>query len=254
MTVRMRTIDLLALLNDLVLTAAAEPGLAGCYGILLHTDRIDQGDEPGAVNVLIGTSTDGLTIGHSWTEAGGDLDPSLLPINYVHALRVSLKKLLNKDNREMHVTEIRREGDEITIGEDTDLFGGGFTQSFSVSNIDDFPRSAFQVLGAVQVTAPPEKGPRTNRTDYAASSLKPFLDVAARRGGFLRLFAVHQRVPVHVQISDNYLGVLVPSSWDEVTGEGSCPDVDVHPADLPPVFDKQDQAAELATTAPGGDE
>jgi hypothetical protein len=44
---RLLTIDLLGILGDLLHTASAEPGMSGCYGILLHSARGYTGDEPG---------------------------------------------------------------------------------------------------------------------------------------------------------------------------------------------------------------
>jgi S-DNA-T family DNA segregation ATPase FtsK/SpoIIIE len=233
----MLTIDLLSLLNDLVLTASDEAGLAGCAGILLHTSRVDEGTEPGATNVLVGTSTNGTAIGHCWAEAGGDLTATLLPIQYVNALRVGLGKLLNKDNKATHITDLRRDGDEVVIAEDPDLFGGGFTQRFGAGDLDDWPRTAFVVLGTVHLTPPMDARPVENRTDFPSARLAPFLTIAQRHGGQISLYRVHQAFNVHVQVGVHYRGVLVPSGqWnDGSSAEGGGPDIGVYPADLPPI-------------------
>jgi len=236
MTVRMLTADLLSLLNDLVLTASDDGGEAGCAGILLHTSRIDEGAEPGATNALVGTSTNGTAVGHTWAEAGGDLAPTLLPVQYVNALRVGFGKLLNKDNRASHVTNITRDGDAIVFTEDPDLFDGGFEQRFGAGELDSWPRGAFAVLATVHLTAPADARPVENRTDFPAVRFAPFLDIAKRHGGALSVYRVHQAHNVHIQIGVAYRGVLVPSGqWNDGTGEGGGPDIGVYPADLPPV-------------------
>lgn len=251
MSVRMLTIDLLTLLGDLVLTSADEAGLAGCAGVLLHTSQVDEDDEPGATNVLVGTSTNGTAIGHSWAEAGGTLTPTLLPIQYVHALRVGLGKLLNKDNKSTHVTDLRRDGDDVVIAEDPDLFGHGFTQHFGAGDLDTWPRQAFEVLATVRLTPPTDARPVENRTDFPAARLSPFLAIAQRHGGQLSLYRVHQACNVHVQIGVSYRGVLVPSGqWnDSGSAEGAGPDIGVYPAVLPPVETPDTAPATAAANA-----
>lgn len=248
MSVRMLTKDLLALLGDLVLTAPAEPGLAGVAGILVHTARVQENAEIGEVNCLIGTSTNGWAVGHTWTEAGGYLPATLLPIQYVRALTVSLKKLLTKDNQGDHVTEIRREGDEVLFSEDPDLFGNGFVQRFGYGNLDDWPRGLFPMLASVHLTAPKDLKPVENRTDYTASLLAPFLKVADKRSGTLSLYRVHQSLSVHVQIGVNYRGLIVPSKgWnDSSLADGQAPEIGVYAADLPPLPEPEEAEAEPA--------
>lgn len=242
MSVRMLTTDLLSLLNDLVLTAADEAGLAGCAGILLHTSRVDEGIEPGGVNVLVGTSTNGTAIGHCWAEAGGTIQPTLLPIQYVNAMRVGLGKLINKDNKATHITDLRREGDEIVIAEDPDLFGGGFSQRFGAGNLDEWPRAAFTILSTVYLTPPTDARAVENRTDFPAARLAPFLSIASRHGGQMSMYRVHQALNVHIQIGTHYRGVMVPSGqWnDGSSADGGGPDIGVYPADLPPIEQPED--------------
>lgn len=248
MSVRMLTKDLLSLLQDHVLTASEDAGLAGIAGILIHTGRVDEGDEPGGRNCLIATSTNRFVIGHSWVEAGlGDLAPTLLPIQYVRALIESLKKLINKDNKNDHVTELRRDGEEIVIAEDPDLFGLGFTQRFAYGDLDTFPRGPLQILTEAQLTPPEHLGPVENRTDFTASLLLPFLTIANRHGGMLSLYRVHQSCNVLVQIGTGYRGLIVPSKgWVETGGDGGAPDVGVYAADLPPLPEPEPADAETA--------
>lgn len=251
MSVRMLTKDLLSLLGDLVLTAQTEPGLAGVAGILVHTSRVQEHAEVGEVNCLVGTSTNGWAVGHTWVEAGGFIPPTLLPIQYVKALIVALGKLLTKDNKADHVTQIDREGDEVVFAEDPDLFGGGFTQRFGYGNLDDWPRSLFPTLTSVHLTAPSELKPVENRTDFTASLLAPFLTVANKRSGTLSLYRVHQTLAVHIQIGFNYRGLIVPSKgWNESDlADGKAPDVGVYAADLPPLPDPEPVAVLKPETA-----
>lgn len=252
MSVRMLTKDLLSLLGDLVLTAPVEAGLAGCSGILVHTARVMENAEIGEQNCLIGTSTNGWAVGHTWTEAGGYLPPTLLPVNYVRALTVSLKKLLTKDNAGDHVTEIRREGDEVVFMEDPDLFGDGFKQRFGYGNLDDWPRGLFPLLASVHLTAPPDLKPVENRTDFTASLLAPFLKIADKRSGTLSLYRVHHSLAVHVQIGVTYRGLIMPSKgWNESSlADGQAPEIGVYAADLPPLPEPED--AEESEQEPAG--
>ncbi|MFE2751505.1 hypothetical protein ACFXGA_05825 [Actinosynnema sp. NPDC059335] len=234
MSVRIITADFLALLDDLIPTAAPEQGVAGYAGILFHSDRVEEGSDPGKTNVLVGTSINGISVGHAWTEAGGTLPPTAFPIQYCHALKVSLKKLLTKDNRETHVTEISRDGDLVVIQEDPDLFGNGFKQSFEQGKLSDFPhRTAFGVLGEVHVTPSEHRGPRTPRVDFSAAEMAKFAAIAARHGGTIEVFVAHQRMPVHIQIGWRYRGIIIPASWSDEMSDGVEPSIGVYPCDLP---------------------
>lgn len=251
MSVRMLTKDLLALLQDHTLTAAEDAGLAGAAAILLHTARVEDGDEPGGRNCLVATSTNRFVIGHSWVEAGGDLLPTLLPINYVRALTVSLKKLLTKDNRNDHVTEVRRDGVEIVVLEDPDLFGGGFQQRFAFGDLDTFPR-IFDILAEVRLTPGDHMPAVENRTDYTAMFLQPFVTIANRRNERLSMYRTHQSSNVHVQIGTSYRGLIVPDkSWVGFSSaDGQGPEISVYMPDLPPVPEPED--AEESEQEPAG--
>lgn len=242
MSVRMLTKDLLALLQDHTLTAAEDAGLAGAAAILLHTARVEDGDEPGGRNCLVATSTNRFVIGHSWVEAGGDLLPTLLPINYVRALIESLKKLLTKENKQDHVTDLRRDGEEVVIAEDPDLFGGGFTQRFAFGDLDTFPRGVFTVLAEVRLTIGEEMPPVENRTDFTPRVLQPLLTIANRHDEKLSMYRVHQSLNVHIQIGSHYRGLLIPEkSWTGfASADGQAPDIRVYAADLPPLPEPED--------------
>jgi hypothetical protein len=246
--IRLLTIDLLSLLADLLHTAGTEPGAAGCYGILLHSDRgYSNGSEPGQVGLLVGTSSNGQAVGHTWTEAAGVLPPMLWPSNDVRAVIAAFRPL-TKDNKE-HVAEIRFTDNTISVTEDPDLFGNGLTVSFGAGNLDDFPRSAWAVLTDVRVT-PPDGSPVQTRTDFGPKVMAPFLAVAKSRNSFVQMYRYHQRQAVLVQIGQHYRGALSPSSWDEIGGNGAEPDAEIYPADLPALPDAE---TELVTAGDGGE-
>jgi hypothetical protein len=245
--IRLLTIDLLGLLGDLLHTASAEPGTAGCYGILLHSARGYAGDEPGQTGLLVGTSTNGQAIGHTWIPAAGELPPTLWPAQDVRAVIASFKPLV-KDNKE-HVSEVRIEDGTLVIAEDPDLFGNGLAVSFGPASLDDFPRNTWQLVTEVRLTAP-DNGPALARTDFGPKVLAPFIAVAKSRNTFVQTYRHHQRTPMLIQIGQTYRGALMPASWDEVAHDGVAPECDVYPADLPalPVAE-----AELATVGDGGE-
>jgi hypothetical protein len=237
MSIRILTRNLLSLLDDAVLTAQAEPGAAGCAGVLLHSARVDEGSEPGGTTCLFATSTNGKVAGHGRTGAEGNLSPTLLPIKYVNALRGSLKKLLTKENRENHITDLRRDGLQLEVAEDDDLFGSGFSQRLDYGDLDDWPRSVFHMLGSAYLTAPKDRKPVENRTDLPVSKLAPLVTIATRHNQDLSLFRVHQATPIHAQIGNFYRAVFSPSAgWNEGSiADGASPEVGVYAPDLPQI-------------------
>jgi hypothetical protein len=245
--IRLLTVDLLALLGDLLHTTPTEPGMAGCYGILLHSARGYAGNEPGQTGLLVGTSTNGQAIGHTWVEAAGDLPPMLWPVHDARAVIASFKPL-TKDNKE-HVAEIRSENDTVVIAEDPDLFGNGLAVSFGPANLDDFPRRTWQLLTEVRLSTP-DDGPAMARTDFGPKVMAPFIAVAKSRNSFVQTYRHHQRTPMLIQIGQTYRGALMPASWDEVAHNGVAPECDVYPADLPALPDAE---AELVTVGEGGE-
>ncbi len=160
---------------------------------------------------------------------------------------MSLNKLLTKENRETHVTELRHDGSRIVIAEEPDLFNGGWSAQFAYGNLDDWPRDVFALLSEVHLTAPADMKPAENRTDFPANRLSPFLTIANHRKSQVSLYRAHQGLNVHVQIGFNYRGLLVPSSgWNDSSGEGRFPDCGVYAADLPPLFTTTEDTVEAA--------
>lgn len=238
MTVRMLTTNLLSLLDDMVLTAAPEPGTAGYAGVLLHVADVEEGTEPGKLRCLVGTSTTGVTMGHSWVEASGYLPATLVPIQYVNTLRAGLSKLLPKKNKENHLTELGRDGGELIVKEEKeepDLFEGEWRTEFKYGDLEDWPRNVFPLLASAHLATPPDWKPPKNRTDIESKRLAPFLRIAGRHGGAIKVYRPHQRANVHIQIGYRYRGLLVPSvGWDESSAnDGAAPDIGVYAADLP---------------------
>lgn len=110
--IRIPTTGLVALLTDLAHTAA-DPATAGATaGVLLHTARGYHGDFPS--DLLVGTSTNQLVLGHAHTACSGQDDrPMLWPIADVKAVLAVLKPLAKTPD---HAVEIRREGKEFAPG------------------------------------------------------------------------------------------------------------------------------------------
>jgi hypothetical protein len=233
----MLTTGLIRLLEDAVPTAQTEPGLAGYAGVLLHAADVEEGGEPGRKRSLVGTSTNGVAIGHCWVDGSGDLRPTLVPIQYVQTLRAALPKLLTKDNKQNHVTELWRDGAELVIREEPDLFDTGWGVRFSFGDLDDWPRDVFGLLASVHLASATTWKRVENRTDFPSKRLAPFLAIAGRHGGNLSLYRVHQGANVHVQIGSSYRGLLVPAAgWNESSSaDGDAPDIGVYAPDLPVV-------------------
>ncbi len=230
--IRVNTHHLVGLLTDLALTAANPDTGAPTASVLLHTTRGYTGDQPGQTDLLVGTSTDGFSLGHSHTPCAGQVPPMLWPIGDVRAVLAVLKPLA-KDRD--HAVEVGPEDGKIAVAEDPDLFGERLKLTFSGLDLADYPvDGARQLLTEVRVTPAadgdtPAPG-AAPRTDFVAGQLTPFLAIAKRRGLMLEMFRYHQRLPIVVQIGPEYRGVLRPYRWqDEDRGAGVAPGGDVYP-------------------------
>jgi hypothetical protein len=238
--IRIATGHLVALLVDLTHTAAADAALGPTAGILLHSEHGHIGAEPGKTALLAGTSTNGRAAGHTYSACSGHLPPMLWRIDDVRAVLAVLRPRL-KDDRE-HVTEIHREGDTITVGEDPDLFGESLRVVFPAGPIDEFPHGVWSLLSEVHLRTATrdETGstipPAAPRTDIAPDVLEPFLKVARARKSPLEIYRYHQRYPLLIAIGDNYRGVALPIRWtdDNDRDAGAAPDGDVYVPSLPP--------------------
>lgn len=251
MTVRVKTTFLIDLITDLAHTAD-DPGFA-TGGILLHSaSGYADGGEPGRSQLLVGTSTDRFAVGHTWCVSEGHANPMLWPIIDAAAV-VNVFRPLTKGNKD-HVVEIRRHGDEISVAEDADLFGDGTKLTFSVGDLDGFPRGVWKTLACDQF--PNIRGPVVPRTDFAPERLAAFSKVAKRRDAPVETYRTHQLQPVAVQIGPSYRGAILPVGWyssfeGDPTREGTAPSTDLYPANLPPV---QEKAEPPEPPAPAGGE
>lgn len=226
--IRIATHELVGLLTDLSHTAA-DPATAGATaGIHLHTARGYVGEDPGACDLLVGTSTDRTVLGHAHTACSGQADvPMLWPIGDVKAVLAVLKPLA-KDHD--HAVEISREDDEFVVAEGPDLFGGGLSLRFGCADPEEFPTEPWSLLAEVRMSPPEGSNPVAPRTDFPADRLAPFQKIASRRNSMLTMFRYHQRLPVHIEIGPSYRGVVSPFGWnDENQGAGAAPSGDVHP-------------------------
>lgn len=237
MTVRVKTSALIELLTDLAFTAGEPGDPAG--RILLHSaSGYADSSEPGKSQLLVGTSTDRFAVGHTWCVAEGHTNPMLWPVLDAAAV-VNVFKPLTKGNAD-HAVSIRRKGDEITVQEDADLFGEGTALTFTVGDLDGFPRGVWDILG--HRLFPAQRDPAVPRTDLSPARLTAFAKVAVRRKAPVELYRTHQLQPVLVQIGQSYRGAAMPVSWyspgeEDPTRYGIEPSTDLYAADLPPVED-----------------
>lgn len=228
---RIITKHLVGLLTDLALTAADPAEGGATAAVLLHGARGYLGDQPGAVDLLVGTSTDGSFVGHGHVECHGILSPMLWPLVDVRAVIAVLKPLAKEAE---HAVEITRNGDQVQVAEDPDLFGEGLTLSFAGLDPAEWPiEGARGLLEDIRVAPGADAPVALPRTDFVANRLAPFLKIASRRGELLEVYRYHQRLPVHVQIGQSYRGVVRPVQWrDEDRDAGAAPSGSVYPLAL----------------------
>lgn len=237
MSIRVATKDLIGLLATLAHTAADLPELGAVAGILLHTTRGYLGDEPGKSGLLVGTSTDTRVIGHTSVLCSGSGEPMLWPIGEVGAAIKVLQQMSKKDSE--HRVEILRDGQQVTLAEDGNLFGAGASFTFDLGDAGKYPRHVWRMLSDAHlrpVVKDPDSGepiPVGVRTDVAGAALAPFLAVAKARKECIQLVRHHQRLPVQVVIGHNYRGAFRPETWAEDLDITEFADGAVYPAELP---------------------
>lgn len=244
-SIKVETADLIDLLKLLEHTASSDRNDGVTAGVLLHTTRGERGAEPGRQDLLVGTSTDRLAMGHTNVVAYGQLArPSLWGIEDVKAVIATFKSKASRDkdnDGEGHQLHISIDLGHVTVSEDPNLFEDGVQLSFHEAPVDDFPRRLWHVLEHVNVDAyiSSEGGnvAVANRTDIGAGRLAPFTKVASKLGAPIQLFRTHQNRYLLVQIGEHYRGALAPIRWDleESPSNGYEPSADVHAPDLPPM-------------------
>lgn len=224
--IRIPTKNLLALLDDLARTTSGSNGPTG--GVLLHTTRGPKADEPGLTDLLVGTATDGVCVGHTYVESTGQLArPSLWPLADVRAVAASFKPKAQalKD----HAVEIVVDGTGVIVREDQNLFSDGLNVTFSEGPVDDYPRGLWRAIEDTPYIADDAKALQP-RSDFHEFALKPFLAIAKRRNAPLELYRYHQTARWLVQIGDRYRGSVFPvrPGWQSGTPAGDEPSGDVH--------------------------
>ncbi|WP_435070433.1 hypothetical protein [Amycolatopsis thermoflava] len=229
MSIRIETEQLVKLLGDLVHTAG---GIGATSGVLLHTARGPLEDEPGTTDLLVGTSTDHFTVGHTYVEAYGQLpDAMLWPLADVRAVLAAFrpKAALTRNKSEKHTVVIGREADVLVVREDPDLFNDGLTIRFSEGQISKYPTGLWRALASVPPIAA-DWGPAEPRSDFYPDVLKPFLTVAKARKEDLQVYRYHHRARYLVQIGNRYVGAAQPHNlWTtQNPGGGGAPEVDVY--------------------------
>jgi S-DNA-T family DNA segregation ATPase FtsK/SpoIIIE len=231
--IRVPTKDLVGMLTDLVHTAADPASASGTASVLLHTVRGYRPGEPGLSDRLVGTSCTGKLLGHCHIECTGQSEPMLWPVGEVQAVIAVLKPLAKQAD---HAVELGRDdAGQLYVAEDPDLFGERLKLTFSGMDVAEFPVEGVRgLLTEVRVRPAGVDVPDVlPRTDFAAWQVAPFAKIASRRGELIELFRWHQRLPIMVQIGEQYRGVIVPMQWsDESAGPDVSPSGDVYPLTL----------------------
>jgi S-DNA-T family DNA segregation ATPase FtsK/SpoIIIE len=237
MSVRVTTKEFIGLLAALVHTASDDPEMGAIAGILLHTARGYASAEPGRSTLLVGTSTDTITAGHTWVLANGHMQPMLWPIGQVAPALAVLRRMSKGDSD--HTVEIRQDGDQVTLAEGENLFGEGASYTFDLGDASRFPRTLWRLLSdvhlrpAVRDRDADQVIPVGVRTDVSEVALAPFLTIAKARKQPIELYRYHQRLPVQVVIGGNYRGAFLPYLNGDDLDTSRHPDDAVYPADLP---------------------
>lgn len=229
MALTIPTKALVGLLTDLAHTAADPAEAEATAAVLLHSARGHLGAAPGKTDLLVGTSTDSVLLGHAHTQCYGSVAPMLWPISDTKAVLGALKPLAKIKE---HTTEIAVDAERITVAETPNLFGG-LELSFKGLDIEAWPTEGVHRMLTVLRTTPsmPNPDEPAPRTDIHASRLAPFLKIASRRSEPLQFFRWHQYVPIVVQIGDAYRGITRPSDWPDTDSveDGFEPNGEVYP-------------------------
>lgn len=263
MTIRIETFRLIELIGDLKHTTDTDPESGAIAGILFHTARgAGFPGDPGRTDLLVGTSTNRVAVGHTYAPAYGQMAiPMLWP--HANALTVvSMFKDKAKASKE-HMLVIRAGDGAIHVEEDEQsLFGAGDKYEFAAGDLEKYPRGLWSVLqhdAEWQDTDHDQTRPLP-RHDIPAAALAPFVAVAKAHGGTVELYRYHQRRAILISIGDRYRGYLVGRDWgdDKRPQAGLSPYGDVYPADMPALADKTtdtpnpdsllEQAADLVLT------
>lgn len=207
-TLTVRTPHLLAFLADVCETVSYR-------GAYLGSTRGPYGAEPGDVTLLVGTSTNGMALGHTWFEAvAGDLEWTLWAYSDMQAV-ISVFK--DHAKRADHTVDISVDGDAVLIRETPALFDSDLELRIPCTRFEDddeTPARWRRMLSMdplpVPVTPSGEERPDIPRSSWPVDALVPLLRIAKRRKATLHLFRSHAQQLHRVQIGHNWIGVVAP--------------------------------------------
>lgn len=244
MTLQIPTAPFVQMLADLAVTATSETGTATA-SVLLHTARGYESTEPGRTTLLVGTSTNRLIVGHTWTVASGSVEPMLWPIADVQAV-IDVFKPLSRETSG-HALLVRREGDEIVVSEQQPKLDGKSTSiRFGLADLNDYPRNLWSAMSDVPIT---NEVPLP-RVDFAAEGLAALAKLAKRFKSPVQMYRYTTNGTLLLQIGDRWRGALVPAFWDDSNRSwGEDPGGDIYPPVLPPVTEP-DRPPARAVPAP----
>lgn len=224
MSITIDTKSLVEILTDLVLTATDH------RGVHLRTTRGHLGDEPEETTLLVGTSTNGAVLGHTWTRCTGNLPPMIWPTMNCKVIIGALKSLA-KSNKN-HAVDVVLDGKTVTVMEAATLFDDGDRFEFQVAEIGAFPLARIhRILSADPLPIPRNEAgvdmPNTARTTWAPGHLTTLVKIATRRDAALHLFGRHSNQIHLAQIGDTWVGAITPlAAWDH--DDGDRPNTDVY--------------------------
>lgn len=212
MSITIATKSLIEILTDLVLTAT------DIRGVHLRTTRGHIGDDPEETTLLVGTSTNGAVLGHTWTRCAGELPPMVWPTMNCKVIIGALKSLAKGDKG--HAVDVVLDGKTVTVMETATLFDDGDRFEFQVSEIDGYPLARIhRILAGDPLPIPRNDAgddmPDTARTTWAPGHLATLLKIATRRDASLHLFRQHSNQIHLAQIGTEWVGAIAPlSAWD----------------------------------------
>lgn len=195
------------LLTDLIDTA-------DWRGIHLQTTRGYDGDEPGEVALLVGTSTDGYVLGHTWAGCDGRLDGAIWPRGDAKAVIAVCKPLAAANPQ--HTVNLSLQDKTLVLEETPELFDSGTALRFETKEVDDaMLLRAKRILSGDPLPLPVDAdgNPRldTPRTSFTPSSLALLNSIAKRRKEAVHLFGTHSMQLHRVQIGSHWIGAIAPT-------------------------------------------
>ncbi|BBY84214.1 DNA translocase FtsK [Mycolicibacterium pulveris] len=216
MTITVATSKLIDTLTDALQTADDIVG-----GIHFATQRAPYKSEPGDTDLLVATSTDRYTIGHTWIPVDGDLIPTVWPVESAKTVLAICKSLGRKgDEHTVDIdataapppeepTEGEHPGWTVTLSETPALFDSDTEFQFHAHAETRFPTAMVHraLSGLLESKEPPEP---SLLTQWGANVLAPLVAVAKRRKQPIRLFRQPLTEAHLVQIGDTWLGVAYP--------------------------------------------